>query len=97
MLGAPPPAHLHQHVSGVVDAHDQRAHARHVVDVGEGDEGDGRQVVKEHEQEVLEREGGRTVVIVISPFAERERERDRERQGERERDTQVVSLICVTA
>lgn len=45
--------HLYQHVGCIVEAHDQRSHPGHVVDVGEGDEGDGRQVVQEHDQKVL--------------------------------------------
>ena len=36
-----------------METHEQGAHPHHVVDVGEGDEGDGGQVVQEHEQEVL--------------------------------------------
>lgn len=52
--------HLHQDVGGVVETHDQCAHSSHVVDVGEGDEGDCRQVVQKHDQEVLG--GGHTQV-----------------------------------
>lgn len=33
--------HLHQHISGIVETHDQRSHPCHVVHIGEGDEGDG--------------------------------------------------------
>lgn len=45
--------HLYQHVGRVVEAHDQRSHPGHVVHVGEGDEGDGCQVVQEHDQKIL--------------------------------------------
>lgn len=49
----PASPHLYQHVGRVVEAHDQRSHPGHVVHVGEGDEGDGCQVVQEHDQEIL--------------------------------------------
>lgn len=45
--------HLYQHVGCIVEAHDQRSHPGHVVHVGEGDEGDGGQVVQEHDQKIL--------------------------------------------
>lgn len=64
------PTHLQQEVGGVVDAHDQAAHSRHIVDVGEADEADGGQVVDEHDEEVLEGqvgEGGCSISLFPGP------------------------------
>ena len=52
-LRPPTPAHLYQHVSSVVETHDQGSHSRHVVHIGEGDEGDRGHVVREHDQKIL--------------------------------------------
>lgn len=41
-----------------MDAHDEAADPRHVVDVGEADEADGGQVMDEHDEEVLGRQRG---------------------------------------
>lgn len=56
--GAGRPTDLEQEVGGVVDAHDEAADSRHVVDVGEADEADGGQVMDEHDEEVLWRQRG---------------------------------------
>lgn len=42
-----------------METHDQTPDADHVVDVGEGDEPDGGQVMHKHDQEVLGRNGSR--------------------------------------
>lgn len=47
--------YLQQYICSVVEAHDERAHPSHVIHVREGDQGDGGNMVHEHEQEVLQK------------------------------------------
>lgn len=53
-------SHLQQEVRCVVNAHDQTPHTQHVIYIRETDQADGRQMMNEHDEEILQKYTGNT-------------------------------------
>lgn len=50
---SPTHPHLYEHVSCIMETHDQSSNSCHVVHVGKSDEGDCCHMVQKHDQEIL--------------------------------------------